>query len=432
MKKLLMLLSFILLISSFSIIGYVFVEAKQEITKEPDVLKLQVKKDEYITPYGYTIEEPNIILDPYDISPLTALILFETEKEEEITVIIKGHDEKSTIINTFNKSLKHYIPIYGLYPNEENEIILKTKNKTITHKITTSPIPITIETESVITTDNTFTFFNKNNHLYALDSNNDIRWYLKGDYKYNVIKLENGHFLIPTTELNNSFYPIGVVEIDLLGKIYKQYNIENGYYGNTLEVENYYYILSKNLLQIDKQTGYLINQYKLKDNYTNLTYSKENKTINLNNTTKNLSINLKTNEKVTTTTEFEYSKQEVDSPLYHNNDSYKLTKPTLFDMTIETKESKDKIFLVNSKKIDKNYKKYNVKLTQNNNYLKITGNFNGSKVHLILDKFVDKKIYDINNNYTIINYKNLNGKYNIYLKIDDKIYKTNKFIEIKN
>ena len=183
--------------------------------------------------------------------------------------------------------------------------------------------------------------------------------------------MENGHFLIPTTELNNSFYPIGVVEIDLLGKIYKQYNIENGYYGNTLEVENYYYILSKNLLQIDKQTGYLINQYKLKDNYTNLTYSKENKTINLNNTTKNLSINLKTNEKVTTTTEFEYSKQEVDSPLYHNNDSYKLTKPTLFDMTIETKESKDKIFLVNSKKIDKNYKKYNVKLTQNNNYLKI-------------------------------------------------------------
>ena len=41
---------------------------------------------------------------------------------------------------------------------------------------------------------------------------------------------------------------------------------------------------------------------------------------------------------------------------------------------------------------------------------------------------MDKRIYDINNNYTIINKVGLTGKYNIYLKINNQIYKTNEYI----
>ena len=36
------------------------------------------------TNYGYTFDEPNIIVNPYGISPLTALILFETEEEYDV------------------------------------------------------------------------------------------------------------------------------------------------------------------------------------------------------------------------------------------------------------------------------------------------------------------------------------------------------------
>ena len=64
---------------------------------------------------GYTIDNPNVILNPYGISPLTAIILFETEEELPVTITVEGKDENSTYINTFESTKKHYLPIYGLY-----------------------------------------------------------------------------------------------------------------------------------------------------------------------------------------------------------------------------------------------------------------------------------------------------------------------------
>ena len=60
-----------------------------------------------------------------------------------------------------------------------------------------------------------------------------------------------------------------------------------------------------------------------------------------------------------------------------------------------------------------------------------TGKFKkDDEVYLILDKFLDKRIYDIKSNTTIINQYGLEGKYSIYLKINNTIYKTNTYITI--
>jgi len=428
MKKYLILSSIILIISSICIISYTILESKQEIAYEKNILKEQLKKQQYLTPYGYSIEEANIILDPYDISPLTALILFETDKNESIKVTIKGKDELTTITNTFNDSKKHYIPIYGLYPNEENEVILETNTKKVTYRIKTESLPSELTIEPIVNDTNNMTFINNNGYLYAQDKNNDIRWYLKGEYKYDIIKLQNGNFLIPTRELNNEGYPIGVMELDLLGKIYKQYNLENGYHGKIIENQNSYYILSKDLIELDKQTGYIINKVKLKEEYEEISYNKTNNIINLLTKTKTLSIDLTTKETITTKESNQIYEKETNSKLYTSTNNYQIFENILFNLTEQTPKSKEKIFLLGYKKIDKTYKDLNIKISKNDNYIKIEGNFNNKETYLILDKFLDKRIYKINNNYTIINSTGLKGKYNLYLKIDDTLYNLNKYI----
>src|SRR5699024_8719092 len=88
---------------------------------------------------------PNVILNPYGNSPLTALICFETEEEITPTITVKGKDSLTTYTHTFEKNKKHYLPIYGLYANYENEINIEyvkdSKTITKTIKIKTDKLP---------------------------------------------------------------------------------------------------------------------------------------------------------------------------------------------------------------------------------------------------------------------------------------------------
>lgn len=65
--------------------------------------------------------------------------------------------------------------------------------------------------------------------LYALDSAGDIRWYFTDGGVLGVHQLKNGHLMMPTSFLLKSmYYKAGLQEIDLSGKIYRQYMIPGG------------------------------------------------------------------------------------------------------------------------------------------------------------------------------------------------------------
>ena len=51
--------------------------------------------------------------------------------------MIKEKDGTIKFSNTFKNNTKHYIPVYGLYPNYNNEIILKYGNQTKVYNIKT-------------------------------------------------------------------------------------------------------------------------------------------------------------------------------------------------------------------------------------------------------------------------------------------------------
>ncbi len=85
---------------------------------------------------GYTFDNPKVLLNPYKVSPLTALVMFETENDCSVKITIKGKDDLTTYTNTFSKAKSHYIPVYGLYADYENKVILEcgTNKKELTIK----------------------------------------------------------------------------------------------------------------------------------------------------------------------------------------------------------------------------------------------------------------------------------------------------------
>lgn len=394
MKKILIISSFILVIISISTIGYSIVSANETVNQIEDILVYQENKETYLTPYGYTIENPNIILNPYGISPLTALILFETKEEQSVKITVLGKDENSTYTNIFDNNTRHYIPVYGLYPNITNNIILECGDIKKELTIDTEPLPIELlVTESIDNNTNNLTFIASNPYPYAIDNNNEIRWYLTKEYSSKIEYLNNNHLLLSDNNIEESN---SLVEIDLLGKIYKQYHLDTPYLGDYEETDTSLIIKTDKLIELDKQTGSILN-------------------------TQEQSLEVFSKAKNT---------YQSTQSLYTTKEQYNIIKSIKHDLTTETKQSTKNIFLIGYKKPDKIYKSYNITINKTIDNLQMIGDFNEyDDVYLILDKFLDKRIYDINSKYTTINKKGLSGKYSIYIKINNTIYKTNNYIK---
>lgn len=130
---------FFLVILVSLVFSLTYFSNRGENTELADVEKSMITKqktyEKDFTSSGHTIKNPNIILNPYKNSPLTALIIFETDEEVSPTVTVLGKDQKTTLKHQFVSSKKHYLPIYGLYANTVNKIRIsyETPTKAETH-----------------------------------------------------------------------------------------------------------------------------------------------------------------------------------------------------------------------------------------------------------------------------------------------------------
>lgn len=218
---------------------------------EKSLVTLQSEYESSFETSGYTFDEPNIILNPYKNSPLTALILFETDEEVSITITIEGKDELTTFTNTFDSSKKHYIPVYGLYADAENKVTISYESQvdivlTNTLTIKTDKLPDNFILPTSVKSDkknlsNDLYFYTPSSIGYtcAYDVNGDVRWYLSTYALWKIDRLSNGHLMVSTERLVNSpYYMTGLYEIDLTGKIYKEYSLEGGYHHDYFEMKN--------------------------------------------------------------------------------------------------------------------------------------------------------------------------------------------------
>ncbi len=421
-RKIFVIIFCFLLLVITSTIGYHVVSANQMVDEAENIILEQHNKEKYFSSFGFTIDNPNIIVNPYGISPLTALILFETDKAVSVTVTIEGKDGDTSYSHTFFSNKKHCIPIYGLYADYQNKIIISYEDITREFVIKTNALPDDFQYEK-LNNGNNLQFISNDKYSYAIDKNNDVRWYLTKSYFGEFKRLQNGHFLLG----NNASFTNQLFEIDFLGKIYYQYYIEDGYFGSFIETKSSLLVLSKNLLEIDKQSGTILNEIFLDQKYYGFSYNKESNVLEFYDKEGKI-----LNEEVLDDSriqKIDYNDNDLNSIFYFNNEEYKFIQGVHFSNHYKTLESKNKFFLVGYKKIDQQYLKYNIKIKKNIDYLQITGNFsNQDDVYVILDKFLDKKIYDLKNGNLIINHVGLDGRYSIYIKVNDTIYQTNYYV----
>ena len=259
--------------------------AKKELALTPSMRTEQEELEKEFTSKGYTLDNPNIIVDPYHNSPLTALVIFETEEEVAPKVTIPGEDELTTYTKTFEKNKVHYLPILGLYPGKVNKITIEYGDVKKTLKIKTAKLPEDFimpteieKDEDELTNDLYFFTPSSSGYTCAYDVNGDVRWYLTNKATWKIDRLENGHLLVSTERLVNSpYYLTGLYEMDMLGKIYVEYSLPGGYHHDYYEMPNGNILVASDdfnndsgtvedyIVELDRETGKTVKTIDLKD-----------------------------------------------------------------------------------------------------------------------------------------------------------------------
>lgn len=290
-KIITIIISIIVLIILGSIFySYNNLKGKNGIDLTASLVTKQNEIENTIKTNGYTIDNPKVLLDPYDASPLTALILFETEEEVSPKITVEGKDKLTTIETEFAKNTKHYLPIYGLYADYNNKVDISytlSDGKKITKQVEIQTdklpdnfvLPTSVKKDSSKLTNDLY-FFTPSSKGYtcAYDVNGDVRWYLSNNAVWDNTRLKNGHMMVSTERLVNSpYYMTGLYEIDLLGHIYNEYSLKGGYHHDYFELPNGNLLVASDdfnnesgtvedyIVELDRTTGNIIKTWDLKD-----------------------------------------------------------------------------------------------------------------------------------------------------------------------
>lgn len=490
MRKVIIVFCIFIILLFAVFIGYRIVDADFEVYGDISFLSYQNDISKKINSYGYTFDNPNIILNPYEISPLTALIVFETDEVVSISVTVVGKSDDSTFSYTDNASNVHYLYVYGLYPDYNNHIKISYENNVKDIYIKTDKLPDDLEDVNV-SLDGFSSYLKFVTvgvvYPYAYDVNGDIRWYFNKNFNGNISYLANNHIMLSNDMLSTK----GVVEVDLLGKVYKEYINDYSYYMSYYELSNGNFvclalknvdgILRKYLVLLNHQDGNVISDVDLTDLFTsdnNFSIGYDDvldEIVIINDVYDVVYISKDGFEVMYATNIVSELGINVYDVVYYNNriifvssfDSsfyYSLSDNTFNDVDGNFKlvdfgevvdefrysdfvPIKEGILLKDlsvSEVSSSNlfiFKYYDFSKLADNNIifmmeegrLVMQGDFSSnSSVKIILDKFMKKRIYDVNiMDGDVVFYINdtlLNGKYFIYMYVDDKIYKTNYYV----
>lgn len=396
---------FLIFILIITIVGSNIVTGNTSIKKEKDILSVQSNKEVYFNGYGYSLDNPNVIINPYGNSPLTGIAMFETSDYSEVSISVNGD-----INYTFGKNKHHIIPIYGLYADYDNTIVLRSENKEKVINIKTDKLP---DDFGEVLYDGNYSFYNSN-YPYASDSNGNVRWYLNKKY-YGNITVYKDNIIIGNDSYTEDNHSTGIYRMNLLGKVYGEYLLSDDYYGNSIYADGNIYALSKNIVMIDSQTGTISNLGK-NDNYSyinvvngNVIVGKEDKFYSVKD--KKFS-------------EVESSEKSNIYSFYDGISEYKIVKEVRYGKLTTTNKYDKDISIIKYDKYDG--KDINIKMDVNR--ISIYNN-TGKEVYLILDKLFDKRIYEVKDT-KYVNLNGLKGKYTLYYRIDGKVYKTDYYIEV--
>ena len=188
----------------------------------------------------YTLDDPYIKVNPYKTSPLTALVIFQTDRKAKVSYTVEGKTDSTDITNTVNgNSTTHQVPVVGLYANTTNNVKITvtyedgtTDEKTI--QIKTGSLPKYVKNAKITVSkndkskmdigDNKLTIVNRTTkEPFAIDADGEVRWYSTDYSQHTIEQISNGHMLVLTKKNQDSLVYNDLIETDVLGRVYKEY-----------------------------------------------------------------------------------------------------------------------------------------------------------------------------------------------------------------
>jgi hypothetical protein len=265
-----------------------------------DILQAQNQRElDILADYSkgsYTLQKPYVIQDPYQANPLSALILFETVQPAQVTVTVQGKNPSSTFpFLLVGFTTHHEVPVLGLYPGQANEVSLSLayqngEVETSRQILQTEPLPFDFPKLEVQVSKpaqmepgvDLMIACLDTNYTYLLDSTGAVRGYFTNRYFGHCTAmrvLKNGRLL--TTGDVEKLMPYNMYtlwEMNLLGKIFVEYEIPNAVHHDIVELSNGDFLAASNnvnmpngynsredvVIRIDRQTGAVKDEYDLR------------------------------------------------------------------------------------------------------------------------------------------------------------------------
>ncbi len=190
---------------------------------------------------AYTLDEPFVLLDPYVVSPLTAVLLFTTEEPMRIDIHIAGDTPQAEVDFAFSDyETEHMIPVYGLYADRANAVTVTATDRdgdkrvtevTVQTDVLPSVMADTIVQAHALDTDAvqpgfTFTLVFKT----AIDINGQYRWYLDTFQDESLLskagycgEYNEGRSFFISCGTTDGYGPVVVMEMNLLGRVLNAY-----------------------------------------------------------------------------------------------------------------------------------------------------------------------------------------------------------------
>lgn len=258
---------------------------------------------------AYTFYQPLLITNPYQISPLSALIIFYTKRAQKVKIVVNGNSTEGDIESWLSMTQYHRIPVLGLYPNVVNKVNLSLydKNDQLLEqhemKIPMGPLPTEL-VDVVHRNEHTkpslmgLTLISGKGTPYpfAFDSFGTIRYYLNFQTNsHGIFPISQNRFLVMSPNIKVPTYEephsAALYEMDYLGRIYQTYYIGSGVCqdiqekvpsGNLLMISNSYEgYMGDKIIEMDRQTGEIVKTLALQDLFGN-TFCKKSNWANIN------------------------------------------------------------------------------------------------------------------------------------------------------
>ncbi|MDO5538289.1 MAG: aryl-sulfate sulfotransferase, partial [Desulfovibrionaceae bacterium] len=232
-----------------------------------------------------SLADATVLVNPYFINPLCALILFKTEQPAVPTLTVHGkRNERESISHTFAEGTSHVLPVVGLYEGIKTRVtVALSTGESQDFMIEAQPLPADVcRCRNVNTsiqyfgTDFMFLTPAGKNLPTAYDYAGDIRWMLTENTMFAIKRYKNGNIVTGSMRFCHMPYnSTGIVEMNLLGKVYKEYRMPGNYHhdhfempdGNILVLTQDFHTstVEDMMVLLDRETGEILKTWDYKD-----------------------------------------------------------------------------------------------------------------------------------------------------------------------